>query len=579
MAKFPSADSMQRLSPSGVTNVVRLDNNAAGGLDALGAGLGEMAKRKSDFETSKADIAFVTTQHSYQQKAKEDKDYSTIDERYTSQLTGELGELALNISDPRARADFVNRHKMNIENSRKGIQDIAWRKEVDHEKTNIREGGDQLREVILNGTPEEVRMAKKAYYSGIDSGQLMNYYGEEEASQMKKAWMDDAGLSKIGMLDPRGQLLAIQQPYAKELPSDKIAAIKKRALKALKIQNAKSKVDIIDRKAIEIVDGMMDADLSTEEAMIKFQSIKDKEVRVAVEDRFKKESALKKRAHIETQKEFIDEFGSQLRDGDISFSEIPIGVQDDIDHKTWAFFKDLEAEYAKPSATKSTPEAVFKMTDLVAGEQWDKVQRFVRLPYSVSGLSPDDRMRYYKIGADGNVPKDIDDELNDADAIRSSMALAERNPLDKKYKKEVFMYRGKLAKWRREYQESHNGNSPDDNARQGFIDDLLLKAPVNGWWSDTTTPLGLISTPEAMEEVKEEMKDENPIVWAKLEEHFKDRSPTNAETLRMYNWLVDQPEAEDVEPEALEEPEESLTVDQKLEKQGGIIDSFMEEFK
>lgn len=536
MAKIPSAEKMGRISPSGTASIARLDNSQTEGLNALGVGLNKIAQRKDEFETSKADLDFITLKNKQDQAAERDEDYSTLDERYTAGLKNGLSELALNISNPRARAKFVERHKFNVEKSRQRIQGIAWNKEVDHERAGVNDRLNKLREVVLTGNPEDVALAKESMTNLMNTAQKAGYYKETEIGNMKQAWKVDAAVARLEGMEPENQLEAFKQGWAKELPTD----IKNK-------MKLKAKSAVRSNKAVTMVDDLINLDLDEEQAREHFQKIKDAKLRKEVESRFDYVYNKNKKADAEEQWQYKNDYAHDVLHGKVQVGDIPADEWDAMDSESKFYLENLQAESVKP-ATKSDPNAVLYLSELAAKERWPEIVAMVKDPKSA--LSAGDRVKYGNIAIDGTMPIEVDDGLTDVQAITS--ALVDANITDDEAKSRILH---NVGEWRRRYIEVHN-KKPDDNERNKFIDDQFLKGPSDiGMIWDTEVPLYEMGQDD-FDTIMKEIREEAPEIAKKIEEYFtspksgKDISaqlpddtkrikanPTKADILKVYKIL------------------------------------------
>lgn len=509
MAKIPTAANISRASSAGTTNIVRLDNNAAGGLGELSAGLGKMAQRKSDFETSKADLDFLTLKNKQEKDAERDEDYSTMDDRYVSGLQGGLGELALNISDPRARAEFVERHKINIEQGRKRIQDLSFRKETDHERAGIDERLTALREVALTGSPEDVSLAKEAMGNLLGSAQKMGYINEVTAGNVKRTWRDDAALSRLKMMEPEDQLEALKQPWVQDLPSDVTSELRKKAIAASRAN-----------KAVVMVDEFTSSGLGQEEAREKLSKIKDSLLRKEVEGRLDYVYLKIQQDDIVQEKGFINTYGMDVSHGDLLIKDIPSEDWDEMTFSTKRLLEGLQVESVNPTKTKTTIKALYYIETLVAQKRWTELHQFLD---GNPDVSYEDAKNFQSIGIKGDMAVHVNDGLDDLSRIKTSMSKSGRDPDD--FGDEVYIYRSKLADFRRRYEEEYQ-KKPDSILMQKEMDDLLIKVSRRDdgvfYDSDTGTTLGQINTPEQWKEVVDANKNKDPEAWEEMVSYFED---------------------------------------------------------
>ena len=519
MAKIPNLNNMARNVADGQARVVSIGNtNTVGNLQPISEGLNAIAQRETNLETSKASLDFLKAKNAIELELENDPDYDTHEDRYRETLENSIGEIAGKIGDPRARNEFIQNKKMAYESSVPKIKRNAFAIRSDSEVNKLNEDAAAAREIYLNGSDDDVALIKQAIDSRYDSLSDLGIIGQADAGNLKRKWKVEAATSKIEMMEPEDRLEALKQPFAKNLPSDIQQELRKKA----SAEHRKN-------QAVDIVDGFIDKGYDEEDVRERLTHIKSKKVRKEVESRFDYIYNKNKQAEAENQWQLKDKYSYQVLHEGFRIDEIPSDEWNEMDSTTKGFLTQLEADSVKPP-TKSDPMAVLQLTELAANEQWEKVADAVKNPRNA--LSATDRVKFGKIAIDGTMPIEVEDELTDLQAIKLAVETAGITD-----DKATTLIRDKTAKWRREYIEANN-KKPDDRARQSFIDDLLVKTPLDGFPWDTEKPLYEVDDQEWRLSL-EEMSDENPEAYGKVMEYFKRKgiSPSRPEIVKAYKMF------------------------------------------
>jgi hypothetical protein len=545
MARIPNAENLQRRVASGLPDVTSISSAPPGlaALEEVSQSLKKKAIKLGAYESSKAEVDFLTLKTKQDRAYEQDEDYKTFDDRYTSELNKGMGEIALRISDPESRAEFINKNKLRVEQGRTRIQELAFSKERDFERASVNTNLDNLRETVLTGSPEEVSDAKLAIGSLLDTSVELGYHSEQEKGELKKSWQQSAALGRLSMMEPENQIEALKKPWAKDLPSDVKMKLKKQAEK-----------DLETNIAIDKVDDYLLEGLDQEQALEEIEGIKDKSLRRETEKRWDYEYQKEKDADHESQRQLRDQFAYDVSKG-LTVDEIKLNNPEEwegMDSSTKMYLEGLQAESMQP-VVRSNPDAVIHISELVARENWRGVAKLVKEYSDQGALSSKDKIDYAKIAIDGSMPIELTNELTNVQAVNTALTSAQ---IDDDDAKDLILHN--IGKWRLDYIRTHN-KEPDDAEREKFIDSQLLMVPEaeRSFFGDTELPLYKTSD-EQWELALEDIKEDEPEIAAKILEYFnpvseKDISaqtpkdtqlerikPSRAEIMRVYHALKDE---------------------------------------
>ena len=530
MAKIPDASRIQRVNPTGTARVVGIDTRNSG-FSEIGQALGKIADKRSRFEASKAETDFLMLKTKQDNAYDQDDDYATMDDRYTGGLTKSLGEIAANISDPQARADFTNRNKLRIEQGRGRIQDMAFGKEKDFERAGINEALTGLREIIVTGSPEDVATARATAEARIDAAIDMGYYDNEEAAKVKKAWKADAAVGRLEMMEPENRLKALDLPFAKDLPSDVIAKLKRQGEEAL-----------LGEKSSANVDDYMKRDLSRGEMMLEASKITDDKLRKETERRADYMLKEQQQFITEERSEIYEEFYLPIRKGEIKIDDMPVGQFEQL---TPAQQNNLF------SAQESSVGRVKQFSDRQVIDDLNGFKargKFVEMREHFMAhsdqLNETDYKAWSQVSQKGDIPPEVESFFTDSNIFKSKMASAQITD-----KGEVEMLSSKFDKWYMGLQEPKivdgvkvDGKKPTDKEIYEKMDRLLMDAPTDiapWFWPDSTSKVFKLSD-EQLDQVINEIGEDAPELSRDILEQFRlegVKNPSKEDIVKAYNLL------------------------------------------
>lgn len=521
MPVIPSAEKIPRKVATGIPSVVGLSARDVTGYGEIATAFEGLQEANTEYEYTSAETDFLTLKAKKDREAIHDEDYKTLDERYVSEMTNSVGELALKIGNSEARNDFVQRSKLRIEQSRGKIQGIAFGKETDFERDAINTRLHGLRETVLTGTPEEVAEARATASNLLSSAG--RYYSKVDQTRIIEDWKQDSALGRLEMMEPEEQLKSLNAKWAENLPSD----TKKKLRDAAKIASVKG-------KAIGNVDSYVESGLTEAEASDKADKIKDDDLRLLTEKRIDYKYSEMRTENTLEQKELFDKYQRSMDDlgDDVSFSDIDPEDFAKMDVQTRDSLRAIEANKYNPRTTSDT-QALIDMAQLKHDGEWQEMINYVT---QKNLFTAKDRADFIQIAIDGSMPMEVDDNLTDIQVIKGK--LAEADITDKK-SKNLNRILNNVGEWRRKYIEKNN-KLPDDKERIEFLDGQFMNVKTDyGFLWDSEQRLYELDA-EGWSDAIREMADEDPDAAEKTTEYFKSRGitdPNRADVVRIFEYL------------------------------------------
>jgi len=219
VVKIPSASNIPRAVASGQRQVTSIDTRSFAPTE-LAQALKGMVDERDRYESSKAESDFLILKNKQDNAYDQDEDYKTIGERYTSNVDKGLAEVSMGITNPRVRAEFLQRNRLRIEQGKERMKGVAFGKEKDFERNSVNDSLNNLREMTLTGSPEDVATARNTVNARLDAAVSMGYYSNEQAGKIKRHWKVDSAIGRLKMMSPEDRIKALNQPVADNIPSD-----------------------------------------------------------------------------------------------------------------------------------------------------------------------------------------------------------------------------------------------------------------------------------------------------------------------------------------------------------------------
>jgi hypothetical protein len=463
MASIPKLSTIQRTIPN-----PQGDINTSGAGANISQGLADVAQASSDqyrstalnqMAKAKADMSVDTTAEAT--ALKNDPNFSTQTERFTSTIEQKLGEHAATISDPGARQAFITQMRPQLANARAQVKSNAWAKEVDHEKAQLGTRLETLRNsAIVSGDITDANNTAKEL---IQSHVQLNHIGEQDAVKLQHGFRDSLSKGYIEAQPPEKQSEILKQPWAKKyLAPDEYAVMKRKADQELLVG-----------KSQQAVDGYMASDMGRDQVMkdIGKKYAKQPELRKEVEQRYDYALNAHEKAVTEHQSSLFDQYFLPVRSGKMIVDQIP---EKDIEALSPAQQNNLFAAQ-QSSVSRSSPSFNVKAEDdlnnLYKEKRFPELRKY--FTEHAGSMSDSQNKTWSKITVDGAVPPDVK-SLFSANASIDAKVPG--------YSKEN---KGKLKAamntWYQNYQEM-NGKVPTDDVVNKQIDRMITEYDTNGMW-------------------------------------------------------------------------------------------------
>lgn len=454
MARIPNVTSIQRVVPAGSQQVATYDTrNADMGLSELAGTAKQIADDRTRYQLAKAEADFVTAKTELDNAFDQDDDFATMPDRYEAAVSKMLGETTTNIEHPSARAFFAEKHKVSVAQGLERIKDLSRAKERDFERGQINDQLNKIRESGLNG---DFMASANAAQQLLESAAALGYYSEEEKSKQLKTFRDSMAVGKLEIMEPEQRTKALNQPWAKNLPSDVRTQLKRDTDK-----------ELLATRAMRNVDGYMEKDLDREAVLDEIGKISDSKLRAETERRFEYAYGRKEVAELERYTEIHKEYFVPLLEGEITFDQIP----DDQLNQLPADMQ-LSLYNAQAKAVSQRKVSDINVVDTLNYYEQSKQFKELRKYYleNAHNLTNTDAKAWSEVSMQGVIPPEPKSFLKTQQALVAKLQEIGQHKNMKT--------RGKLTEqltdWFYEYQEA-NGKPPTDKERDAKLDSLLIE--------------------------------------------------------------------------------------------------------
>ena len=308
--RLPDSEDIQRLIPDGTAPVARAGDVSVGsGLQALGGGLNQIADRRASFEVASARSDFLARKVEQDNAYDQDTDFATIPDRYETGVREARDRAAETITNPRARALFMEQTEPSIQAGVEQAQARAFQIEADQGRAKINEQLNALNSAGLSGDPmQALTTMEDLLAGGLEAG----YYSAEDAGRLDRAWRDKFATNRVMMLEPSKRLEALQQPWAANLPAEV----------RIELVDA-AREDARRETAVDTLDDMLARGLSMTEMDREIRAIDDLDLRREVEARRDYELDQRTAREAETADVIYEEWGDKIRFGQATVLDIP----------------------------------------------------------------------------------------------------------------------------------------------------------------------------------------------------------------------------------------------------------------
>ena len=334
MAIIPDVADIGRVNPTGqaqVTQTPSIQGLQPGPESVAPELIQEAYERQVRTEVADAKTHLQLAKIEQDNAYDEDEDLDSIEERWRGQMTEQLGKAATNITDGRVRDAFVQDGMLSIEEGSIAMKGKVHKRKADRE---IAFAENATAELIKSAVSEtgDIAGAFDAIESKWNSLAEQNFTSNEAAQEVIRNAKYKIAESKIQTLSPREQLDALKSNWAKELPLDVRVSLERAAKELLVIGDAQT----LAFKARE--QGMNKADAD----MFFYRQAKD-DPQVALEAQ--RQFAILDRnlldAENRTSEELYEKYDLNIRNGDITWTDILTNEQGDVENMTPAMRENL----------------------------------------------------------------------------------------------------------------------------------------------------------------------------------------------------------------------------------------------
>lgn len=524
MPSIPRGEDLARNIASGQSAITGYDTRAVGsGMAAAGDALSqagtELQTKRINYQYAQAEAEFLTAKVELDNSFRQDDDYATIPDRYSSSLADAMGKASSLITDAAARENFTLQVQPRMAEGTARIEGVAWEKEKDYQRGYMDEKLAQAREAVIQGDVDAgVGVAEALIETGVDMG----YFGHEEGVATLKAWQDDAVSAKIETMAPQDQLDALSQPWASDIPTD----IRVRLERGAKDQ-------LIQGTAQANVDGYLAKGYDREQALPEIRNITDAKTREAttreLDYQLSQQAAVKSEQQSELYNQYyLDVRSGRMRVADISFQDL-YKMEPSIVENLYAAESRATA---KGPAAPSDKDTLDNLYTLKALEDWDGLREFYQK--NSAKLDPSDQDKWSEISANGLVPPETEAMLSMQDRIRnwSQDTFSRKNQSEEAARTVT----NKFDQWFRQYQDA-NQKVPPDNVATDYFDFIVTEYNAGGYFS-ATKPLVLMGDVERGRVVQNIQRDD-PAGYATVLDDLGIEDPNSELFLQAYQIYAD----------------------------------------
>ena len=283
-------------------------------LTSVGQALKGAVDEHTDWQIAKARASFLTAKAKEDNSYNEDNDYGTMQDRYNTNMNSALENAAGMISNPRARNLFMTEAGVDIAQGEQRISGIARAEERTQNVAFIEDSLVGLQEASMTGDPTtSMRAATDLVGAAVARGDV----DEDDAGKLLRNWSQQTLKTRIEAMEPERRLEELDKPWADNLPAGLRVQLRNEADRQL-----------VDDKAVDNVDSYFSQDMNYEEARAEIATIDDADLREATERRFETEFTRMEKAENLAQEEIFNEWGPQVRNGDVRVLDIPSEIRE-----------------------------------------------------------------------------------------------------------------------------------------------------------------------------------------------------------------------------------------------------------
>ncbi len=515
MPQLPDPTGMARRIPTGQRGVASADTSAIGrAVSDVGGSVfkfGQQAADKQDrYDLALAKSKWVSARSDAESSFDGDKEFGTMETRYRDGLTKSMDDIGGNIRNAQLRDEFRLQQETDLEVGSNRIQGKAFGIEKDHHKGLLIDDLNNLRESALKTNSAE---AIETMQERIDAASEMGYLSDTEAATLRQKNAVDYAVAKVEMAPASEREGLMKGPLGKYIPADQIQDI-----------SDKAKAERIENESMLTTDVWMAEGLTLEQGMTEASKIKDPDVRKATENRFKLQYQVEKKAIQDEQNGLYEGYASQIENGELSYDGIPRDERYKMTAIQRSNLQKVAADKATGKPVKTHIPTYDHLNVLLGNKDYTEARQYYLDNYPK--LSQSDRKAYSKITVEAmNESVEIESFFTKKEYLKNAATKAGIGASD------TVVLQQRFDSWYQGYQIANDGKVPADPEVQTAIDNLLLKRPDTGYFTDDF----MFEAEKAPAEIL--LKDENQshvsMVAAAFEKQFG-RVPTPDELTMHY---------------------------------------------
>lgn len=176
------------------------------GLNKLGIGLERHADNVAQLDFARARASFLSSKVALDAQYEQDRDYGTLQERYSKDLGNIRDAAAESIGHPRYRERFLLESSVQAANGVANAGRFATRLETSDKLARDQAELERLRNAGLTAKPEDRPGIIAAGTDIINAQQRAGYISAEEAQRRRSGWATDYATAAVQSLPPDQQI-------------------------------------------------------------------------------------------------------------------------------------------------------------------------------------------------------------------------------------------------------------------------------------------------------------------------------------------------------------------------------------
>ena len=474
--RIPKATAIPRAAMGASPGVVGIDTRDQGaGLGDLAQAMDEIAAQRDQTALAFAEADFLTYKTEQDNAHDDDEDYTQSTQAYTADMNTKLGELAEGISKPRLRNLFVKGQQPRLAEGIASMNTKVRARERDDMRARTFEAADQL---LVNGAAAggDLLAMTDAMKNVIGAGVTANNFSEQEGYKLIKDWSEKAALNKLAAMDPASVLVALEQPWAKNLSASDYQRIKKSASEEATLNWAQQSAEQF------IASGMGPVDVNRE-----IDKQPDAAKQSALQSAYSGAYARDKAALKEVERDTYEKYYEIVLDG--ASEGMPVDIFE-LRRQNPIEFARMSPEQtnrligqasdaAKGVVVDSTPYSLkSRMDTLIADEKWPEAQKM--LDARQRDMRREDRDTYSEV-ISGKVSGSAKGFMTIKEKVRlgfppgTEYLVQKALPLEKR-----------VEDWYIQFQNEHDNKKPSDTEVQEKIDSLWVEHATDTWFGINT---------------------------------------------------------------------------------------------